>query len=459
MADAINPKPDARAWWLLVALSLPMVALSVDANGVVVLLPAIGRSLRADLSGMSAVVTISSITFAAPLLLVGRLAGPVGIRRMLLAGVAAFAVASALCATTDTYTVLIGGRALQGVAAAACFATSLAVIATAFPDDRLPFAIGIWAALGGVGSALGPLIAGVVYAIASWRVFFAINVVVLAAALVALLVLTPRSIPADSAPIPVARLLGLTGGLVLVFAALQNASDGGFLSALVIAPLLGGVLVTAVTIRGARSPLISTEVTRAATFRLGTAEATLSNWGSGVLMVLVPSALQVDRGLSVVRAGLVFMAFSVTFAVGGALTGRFNSRFGGSRTLALGSGVLALGLLAFGIAGIEVPLGWLLAILAVAGFGNGLVYSGSTSYGLAGIDDDLAAEASALLNMLRVLGMVLAISISQTMLFMIDGDRVTAGDAGLRVALLVAAVIVAVGVPIARPRRSELSRR
>lgn len=459
MADATTAKPDARAWLLLVALSLPMVALSVDANGVVVLLPAIGRSLRSDLSGMSAVVTISSITFAAPLLLIGRLAGPVGIRRLLLAGVAAFIVASALCATTDTYAVLIGGRALQGVAAAACFATSLAVIATVFPDDRLPFAIGIWAALGGVGSALGPLIAGVVFAIASWRVFFAINVVVLAAALVALLVLTPRSIPADSSPIPVGRLLGLTGGLVLVFAALQNASDGGFLSPLVVAPLLGGVLVTVVTIRGARSPLISTAVTRAMTFRLGTAEATLSNWGSGVLMVLVPAALQVDRGLSVLDAGLVFMAFSVTFAVGGALTGRFDTRFGGSRTLALGSGVLALGLLALGIAGIEVPLGWLLAILAVAGFGNGLVYSGSTSYGLAGLDDDLAAEASALLNMLRVLGMVLAISISQTIVYVIDGPVADAGDAGLRVALLVAAVIVAVGVPIARPRRSELSRR
>lgn len=459
MAEETASTPGARAWLLLVAVSLPMVALSIDANGVVVLLPAIGRDLGAEPSGMSAVVTISSIAFAAPLLLIGRLAGPVGIRRMLLGGVAAFIVASALCASTQTYAVLIGGRAIQGIAAACCFATSLAVLATVFSDDRLPFAIGIWAALGGVGSAVGPLVAGAVFAIASWRVFFGINVVILSVGFVVLLSVTPRSIPADTTPIRVGRLLGLTGGLVLVFAALQNASDGGFLSALVIAPLLGGVIIMIITIRGARSPLIAAAVTRATTFRLGTAEATLSNWGSGVLMVLVPAALQANRGLSVLAAGLVFLAFSATFAVGGALTGRFDQRIGGTRTLALGSALLAGGLLALGITGIEVPLAGLLAILAVAGFGNGLVYSGSTSYGLTEIDDELAAEASALLNMLRVLGMVLAISISETLVYLIDGDRVGAGDAGLRVSLLVAAVITAVGVPISRTRSRPLNRR
>ena len=179
----VDPAPDvspARAWVLLVALSLPMVALSVDANGVVVLLPEIGRALGASGASMSAVVTVASVAFAAPLLLIGRLANRVGIRAMLLTGVGGFIVASALCASTHSYSVLIGGRALQGLAAACCFATTFAVLSVVFPADRLPLAIGIWAALGGVGRAAGPLVAGLISRLASWRVFFGINVVILA---------------------------------------------------------------------------------------------------------------------------------------------------------------------------------------------------------------------------------------------------------------------------------------
>ena len=100
------------------------------------------------------------------------------------------------------------------------------------------------------------------------------------------------------------------------------------------------------------------------------------------------------------------------------------NRFGGPRTLGAGSALLAVGLIALGVTGIDLALGGLVALLTVAGFGNGIVYSASTSYGLAGIGDDRAAEASALLNMWRVLGLSVAVALSGSLVRIVDEHEI-----------------------------------
>ena len=188
--------PPVRAWLLLVALSLPILALSIDANGVVVLLPTMARDLGMSPVASSSVITVASVAFAAPLILIGRVATRVGPRLVLFVGVAAFGVSSAICALAGESWVLMGGRVLQGVASACCFATSLAAIDAVFDTERLPIAVGIWGAIGGVGSAAGPLVASLIGNTWSWRVFFGVNLGILVVTLVALPFLTPP-LPAD----------------------------------------------------------------------------------------------------------------------------------------------------------------------------------------------------------------------------------------------------------------------
>jgi MFS family permease len=178
----------------------------------------------------------------------------------------------------------------------------------------------------------------------------------------------------------------------------------------------------------------------------------LSNWGSGVVIVLVPTALEVVRGVSVLEAGILFLGYSIPFAVGGLLSGFLIRSLTAPRTLALSSAVMVAGMVAMAIVGVDGALAPVILTLAVIGLGNGVVYSAATSYALIDVETDDAAEASAALSAARVLAFAIAIAISTSLVSTIDdGD---AGDSwGLRVALLLGAAITAVGWWLARRAR------
>jgi MFS family permease len=440
-----------RQWLALFALSLPIVALSVDINGVVVLLPQIGSDLGVSAATAGAIVTVASLAFAAPLLLIGRVADRVGARPLLFAGVIGFGVASALCAVADTFTLMILGRALQGIASACCFTTSLAAIDAMFEGYQQPIAVGIWGALGGIGGACGPLVASLLAEAWSWRAFFGVNVVLLTIAVALLAVLVPPLGSDHSRTVPFVRLGLLMLGIGFAVGGMQHAASAGWSEPGTIVSIgLGAVFLLMVArLRRPDDPLVPAAVTRSLSFRLGTAEATLSNWGSGVVMVLVPTSLELVRHTSVLDTGLLFLAFSIPFALGGAASGPLIRRRGGPATLALGLVQLAIGMVALAVVSTTGPLGLVLLTLAVAGLGNGIVYSASTSYALVEIAPGNAGEASALLSMLRVLGLALAVALSTSLMTTID-QAFPGGTWGLRVALLVAALITAAGVPLTR---------
>jgi DHA2 family methylenomycin A resistance protein-like MFS transporter len=441
----------SRQWLALFALSLPIVALSVDMNGVVVLLPSIGADLGVSAATAGAIVTCASLAFAAPLLLIGRVADRVGARPILLAGVVGFAIASGLCAVSETFALMIAGRALQGVSSACCFTTSLAAIDAMFEGESQPLAVGIWGALGGIGGACGPLVASLLANAWSWRAFFGVNIVLLSVAFVLLLWLVPK-LPSDpTRTVPVLTLTLLMLGIGFGCAAIQHAAAGGWLNAFTVGGLaLGAVFLGLVARRRSpANPLVPARVTRLAPFRLGTATATLSNWGSGVVMVLVPTALELVRHTSVLETGILFLAFSVPFALGGVASGFMIRVRNAPATLALGSAAMVIGMVALAIVGPDGPLGSLLITLAVTGFGNGVVYSAATSYALIDIAPDDAGGAAAVLSAARVLGLALAVALSTSLMATID-DAWPGGTWGLRIALLLAAGITGVGWWLAR---------
>jgi MFS family permease len=232
---------------------------------------------------------------------------------------------------------------------------------------------------------------------------------------------------------------------------MQHAATAGWSSPGTIVALALGALFLFVTSRrrSPAQPLVPTSVSRLFTFRLGTTEATLSNWGSGVVMVLVPASLELVRHASVLDTGLLFLGFSIPFAVGGGLSGPFARTRGGPTTLAFGMFLLALGMVALALVGPDGATALVIGTLAVAGFGNGIVYSASTSYALVEVAPDDAGEASAVLSMLRVLGLALAVALSTSLMTTID-DAFPGGTWGLRIALVVAAAISAAGIPLTR---------
>lgn len=445
-----------RVWVTLVALSAPIFALSVDMNGVVVLLGDIGGDLNVTTKAAGAIVTIASVAFAAPLLLIGRAADRFGSRSLLLWGVAFFWVASALCAFSESFTVLLAGRTLQGIAAACCFTTSLAVIEAIFDQRRQPIAVGIWGAIGGVGGAVGPLIAATIASIWSWRAFFGVNLVIMAVALVALWFLVPKLPRAATRPLPVIPLVVLMIGIAGTIGGIQHASNGGWRSLATIVPIVigAGALMVVWFIRNPKEPLVVRSVSANIAFRVGTSVATLSNWGSGVVMVLIPIALQTIRGSSVAEMGWIFLSFSAPFAVGASLSGPWIDNRGQRSALALSSLLLTLGTIVLAIGGVEGPLVVVVLGLAIAGFGNGVVYAAATSVALADIEPKNAGQASAVLNMTRVSALALAVAVSTSVMTTLDGSSDgSSSQTGLRVVLIISAVITAVAIPLTRRLR------
>ena len=147
--------------WTLLAVCLGIFMLLVDLTIVVVAIPDIRSSLHTSFSDVQWTIDAYSLSLAALLLPTGSLADILGRRRVFAFGIGIFTLGSLLCGLADSGTELIVWRALQGVGGATVFATSLALLAQTFHGRERGFALGVWGAVAGLSTALGPLIGGV----------------------------------------------------------------------------------------------------------------------------------------------------------------------------------------------------------------------------------------------------------------------------------------------------------
>src|SRR5437763_5792932 len=178
-----GPRPEStlpggvdKKWLVILAMAGGMLVITLDFFGLTVALPRIGEDLKASTSSLLWVINGYLLLFAAPIIAVGRLADIVGRRKVVLVGIVIFVVGSALCMVAQSDTFLIVARLIQGVGGGTIFATSLSIVSNAFPAEERAAAIGVWSGVGLVGSAIGPMVAGILTQSASWRFFFFINV-------------------------------------------------------------------------------------------------------------------------------------------------------------------------------------------------------------------------------------------------------------------------------------------
>ena len=183
-ADGSGPRellayPSARGRWVVAAMIMGSSVAGIDSTVVAVALPAIGRNLHVGFQALQWTVTSYTLTLAS-LILLASLSDRWGRRRVFLAGLGWFTVASVLCAAAPGIGWLIAARAVQGIGGALMTPASLAIIEAAFrPGDRTR-AIGIWAGFSGVSAATAPFLGGWLLEAGSWRAIFLINVPVAA---------------------------------------------------------------------------------------------------------------------------------------------------------------------------------------------------------------------------------------------------------------------------------------
>ena len=321
----------------------------LDGTLVNVALPAIRADLHGGLATQQWIIDAYLLTLGSLLLVGGSLGDILGRRRVFAAGVAGFGAASLLCAAAPSAGLLIAARALQGVAGAALVPSTLALLMDTFGENQRAAAIGAWTAWTGIATAGGPLAAGLLIQLGSWRWIFVVNVPLVVATL-RLLAYAPRGEHRAGGRVdwPGALLcaLGLGGP---VFALIEQPRHG-WGDTLVWMPLVAGVALLAAFVvwEGAsRSPMLPLAMFRARNFAVGNVATLLFYGALSTLTFFLVVFLQQVAGYSPLGAGLALTPMSiVTFALAkrfGALADRIGPRlFMGVGPLVAGAGVLAL---------------------------------------------------------------------------------------------------------------------
>ncbi len=452
--------------WVLFATVLGSGMAAIDATAVGVALPTIGRDLHAPFSALQWVVTAYTLTLAALLLLGGSLGDVLGRRRVFTIGIAWFFAASLACSLTTTTTELIVMRALQGVGAALLTPGSLAIIQASFaPDDR-GRAIGAWSGLGGVATAIGPVLGGVLVAVASWRWIFVINVPIG----VVLLVVARRHVPESSDPDAHGQLdLGGAGLAVLALAGvtfgLIEGPTLGWISIQVVVMLSVGVLSGCALVlveRRASTPMLPGWIFAVRQFSVTNGVTFVVYAGLGGALFLLPVQLQVVDHYSALAAGASLLPVTALMLVLSSRSGALAARIGPRLQMTAGPAIVALGLVL--LARTTDDPSYLTGVLpgvTVLGIGLATTVAPLTITALGALPSSHAGLASAVNNDVARLGSLLAVAVLPA-LAGITGESYLQPDQladGFRTAVLVAGVAclagaALAGVGIRNPQRS-----
>jgi EmrB/QacA subfamily drug resistance transporter len=431
----------------------------IDGSVVNVGLPAIGASFQADAAGLQWVVNAYLLPLSALLLLGGTASDRFGSRRLLIAGVGLFGLASLASAAAPNLPLLLIARFVQGASAAALMPSSLAILGQSFTGEAKGRAVGIWAAAGAAAGAVGPVLGGWLIDAGSWRFVFLINLplCVMTVALAYLYVDADVDDATDTLDLRGAALA--TAGLGLTTWALTEGSGRGWsLFALVI--LGAGVICSIIFLISERrlgdSAMMPLALFGSASF-IGLTLLTLLLYGAlGELFVLVPYVLIETAGYTATQAGAALLPLPLMIAVASPAAGALSVKIGPRWQLVVGPVIVALGFLlalrigpdagywlgvlpamvviALGLAGAVAPL-TTAVLMSVdnrhTGAASGLNSAAARTGGLlatALIGAVLAAKGPALLSAFRVAAMVgagLCVAASLSALSLITQIKVT----------------------------------
>lgn len=428
----------------LVACILGSGIALLDGTIVNVALPAIDRDLGGGLAGQQWVVNGYLLILGSLILVGGSLGDVFGERRVFALGVALFGVTSLLCALAPSIELLVGARALQGVAGALLTPSALAVIVSTFSREERGAAIGSWTAWGGIAAILGPLAGGELIHLASWRWIFLVNVPFVAICLGLIAAVIPVA-EEDGRSHHVDWIGGLLCALGLggpVFALIEEPRLG-WGSPGVIGPLVAGLVVFALFLTWearSRAPMLPLSLFARGNFSAGNVETLAMYAGLSILFFLLALYLQQVAGWSALDAGLATLPTTVvTFSLS-RLWGRLADRSGPRLFMGLGPLVSAVGLLLMLRLGREVDyVAELLPALLVFALGLSMTVAPLTAAVLAGVESRQAGIASGVNNAVARVAGLLGIAVIGAVV----GGDIT--ESSFHVAMAVSAGLVGLG--------------
>ncbi len=445
---------ESKKWWTLAAVAFGLFMIMLDNTVVNVALPAIQRDLGVGLSELEWIVSGYALTFAALMLIGGKLADAYGRRLIFVLGIVVFTAASLACGLATSGEMLIAARVVQGAGAAMMSPATLSIIAATFPPRERGTAIGIWAGVSALALAIGPLVGGLLTEHASWNWIFFVNVPIGILGIGASFVLIDESRDPTHERLDLPGLATSAVGLFSLTYGLIEANTYGWGSARIVgAFVLAAVALAAFVVleRRQRAPMLDLTLFENRTYlgaNLTTLFVSLAMFG---VFFFVSLFMQNILGYSAVEAGASFLPMTVLIIVVAPIAGKASDRFGSRGLMTAGMLLLSAQLLYFSQLDSDTTFWQLLPGLVLGGVGMSLTMTPSAAAATRAVPVAKAGVGSAVLNACRQVGGSIGIALMGAIMAsrLTDPPTTASFMEGFERALLVASAIALTGAIIA----------
>lgn len=436
---------DPRRWITLAITTVTVVIISLDSTVLNVAIPTILKDFGTTLPSLQWVITGYALVFASLLIIGGRLGDLYGHRKIFAIGAAFFGVGSLIAAVSQNVPQLvIGESVIEGIGASMMMPSSLAILSNTFVGRERATAFGVWAAVGGAGGALGPVIGGFLTSNYSWRWSFGINVIITPLAIIGAIIFMPASkSSAQRKPLDLPGAFLIAAGMgILVLGLSEGSAYGWFVpikdvkigstnlwpssrpfSLVLVAFVIAAVILTSFyrlerrKERNDRSPLFEFSQLRLRGFRYGLLVVVVMGAGQLTISFVLPVFLQEGRHLSAQLNGLWQLPAGLFFLVGAQIGSRLARHM---RLVAIARIGLAMGSIAFLYVSIVIGSGLtfftLLPGLMVYGIGFGLANSTLTNIILSEVERERSGAASGATATSRQMGTSIGVAVVGSLL-------------------------------------------
>jgi EmrB/QacA subfamily drug resistance transporter len=400
-------------WWTLGAVCTATFMLLLDITVVNVALPDISRSLDANFTDLQWVVDAYSLSLASFMLTTGSVADLLGRRRMFVAGLAVFTVASLLCGVANTPTFLNLARALQGLGGAAMFSMSLALIAQEFHGRDRGTAFGIWGATVGGAVAIGPVIGGLLTDSLGWEYIFFVNLPIGVAAIFVALTRVGESRNPTGAGIDWGGLVTFSTALFLLVFALVRGNAEGWTSTLILGFLAGSAVLLAAFIaieRKVAHPMFELGLFRKPAFTGASIAAFALSASMFAMFLYLTLYIQNTLGYEPLDAGLRFIPLTLVSFFVAPISGQLSTRIPVRVLFGFGLTLVGIGLLL--MSGLNADSEWthLLPGLLLAGIGIGSINPVIASTAVGVVPPERSGMGAGISNTFRQVGIATGIA-------------------------------------------------
>jgi DHA2 family multidrug resistance protein-like MFS transporter len=402
----------SRRWWAMGALSLAVLAISLDVTVLTVALPTLAGAFKASESQLQWFITAYTLVLAAAMLPAGLLGDRYGHKTVTLLALTVFGLGSIACAYAPSPETFIAARAALGLSGAAVIVMALSLMTVLFDEAERPRAVGVWGAANFIALPLGPILGGWILTNAWWGWVFLLNVPVVLAALVAVVAFVPATRATQRPRIDVIGVLASSTGLTLLMYGLIEAGRLGWSDRAATIPAAAGLALlmgfvlweSRLTARPDGHPLVDLGLFRSRSFAWGVILTAFGVFGLSGLLFTLPQFFQAILGADAQGSGLRLLPVIAGMIAGALPADRVAARVGPKLTVAAGFGIVAIGLAIGSSTTVASSDAYVAAWSLVVGFGSGLGFATSASAALVELSSERSGVGAGLIQAVTKLG-------------------------------------------------------